>query len=124
MRAPLYFYTPFCTFWGDAHPAKLPHGWHHMRKEARSATPQPGSQVQDFDLRMDALADYRICVQGHLDESWSERLGGLEVQSTLETTITTLTGSLPDQAALSGVLNTLYDLQLPMLSVELLHRPS
>jgi len=71
---------------------------------------------------MDALADYRICVQGCLDESWSERMGGLEVQSTLENATTTLTGSLPDQAALSGVLNTLYDLQLPVVSVELLRR--
>ncbi len=77
-----------------------------------------GAAAQEFDLRMDALADYRICVQGCLDESWSERMAGLDVQSTSETT--TLTGSLPDQAALSGVLNTLYDLQLPVVSVELL----
>lgn len=95
-----------------------------MRKEPTPATQQPGSRIQDFDLRMDALADYRICVQGCLDESWSERMGGLEVQTTLETSITTLTGSFPDQAALSGVLNTLYDLQFPVVSVELLPRSS
>lgn len=95
-----------------------------MREEPTPATQQTGSRIQDFDLRMDALADYRICVQGCLDESWSERMGGLEVQTTLETAITTLTGSLPDQAALSGVLNTLYDLQLPVVSVELLPRSS
>jgi hypothetical protein len=32
----------------------------------------------------------------------------------------TLVGRLPDQAALSGVLNTLYDSQFPVLSVECL----
>jgi hypothetical protein len=32
----------------------------------------------------------------------------------------TLVGRLPDQAALSGVLNTLYETQYPVLSVECL----
>ena len=32
--------------------------------------------------------------------------------------VTTLFGDLPDQAALAGVLNTLYDLHLAVLSVE------
>jgi hypothetical protein len=32
--------------------------------------------------------------------------------------VTTLCGPLRDQAALLGVLNTLYDLHLPLLSVE------
>jgi hypothetical protein len=32
--------------------------------------------------------------------------------------VTVLAGHLADQAALSGVLNTLYDLHLPLLSVE------
>jgi hypothetical protein len=34
------------------------------------------------------------------------------------TRITTLTGNVMDQAALTGVLNTLYELHLPLLSVE------
>ena len=33
-------------------------------------------------------------------------------------TATTLFGRLPDQAALIGVLNTLYDQHLPLLTVE------
>ncbi|HRX01992.1 MAG: hypothetical protein M9927_19150 [Anaerolineae bacterium] len=37
-----------------------------------------------------------------------------------ETPVTVLTGEFQDQAALSGVLNTLYDLGLPLLSVECL----
>jgi hypothetical protein len=34
--------------------------------------------------------------------------------------VTVLEGWLPDQAALAGVLNTLYELHLPLLSVEIL----
>jgi len=34
--------------------------------------------------------------------------------------VTILIGQLQDQAELSGVLNTLYELHLPLLSVELL----
>ena len=34
--------------------------------------------------------------------------------------VTMLIGQLQDQAELSGVLNTLYELHLPLLSVELL----
>jgi hypothetical protein len=35
-----------------------------------------------------------------------------------ESPVTTLLGELSDQAALAGVLNTLYELHLPVLSVE------
>jgi hypothetical protein len=37
--------------------------------------------------------------------------------------ITTLTGALPDQAALSSVLNLLYDLGLTLISFETLEEP-
>ena len=63
---------------------------------------------------------YRICVQGFLHESWSERLAGLRIttgnfngQEVME-----LTGQLCDQAELAGVLNTIYELHLPILLVE------
>jgi hypothetical protein len=29
------------------------------------------------NLKFDAPADYRIRVQGHIDDSWSDRLGGM-----------------------------------------------
>ena len=69
----------------------------------------------------DQPARYRISIQGHLDELWSDHLGGLEIQSTSVPSaeaITRLTGQLLDQAALIGVLNTLYNLRLTLLSVE------
>ena len=70
---------------------------------------------------MSGAADYRIRVQGHLDADWSERLSGMRIRSATGAVGTTiLEGRLPDQAALSGVLATLYELHLPVISVECL----
>ncbi len=66
-------------------------------------------------------ARYRISIQGQLDDSWSDYLGGLEIRRASappDSTVTILTGPLLDQAALMGVLNSLYGLGLPLLSVE------
>lgn len=67
---------------------------------------------------MGSPANYKIQVRGNLDDSWSERLSGLKIKAVAENSTTIITGPLSDQAALSGVLNTLYDLQLPVVSVE------
>jgi hypothetical protein len=64
---------------------------------------------------------YRIEVEGHLAESWSDRLAGMRITARKradQTTVTTLVGRLRDQAELSGVLNSLYDLHLSILKVE------
>jgi hypothetical protein len=66
---------------------------------------------------------YRILVQGTLDASWSDRLAGLQITSgrgDMAAEITALQGRIRDQAELAGVLNTLHDLHLPILSVEVL----
>ncbi len=68
-------------------------------------------------------AKYEIRIRGYLDECWSDRLGGITILPSDEEpggTITTLYGQLPDQAALFGVLNALYDMRLPVLSFECL----
>ena len=65
---------------------------------------------------------YRIRVTGRLDVRWAERLGGLNVcewQQGEEPGME-LTGWLADQAALNGVLNTLYDLRCTLLYVDYL----
>jgi hypothetical protein len=70
-----------------------------------------------------APASYHIRVIGALDENWSKRLGNLTITSTQmddQQVITSLEGNLVDQAALFGVLMALYDLRLPLLSVECL----
>jgi hypothetical protein len=74
-------------------------------------------------LTVDQSATYRIQVVGYLDQNWSTRLGGLEINpSTKEgkQAVTTLSGPLIDQAALFGVLKALYDMRLPLISVECL----
>lgn len=59
----------------------------------------------------------RIYLKGHLDPSWQEWLGGLTILHQPSGT-TLLIGSLPDQAALHGVLVTLRRLNLSLLSLE------
>ena len=60
---------------------------------------------------MDKTAIYRIKVRGIVPENWINRLGGLQIVE-VSSTQTTLEGWLPDQAALKGVLDTLYELRL------------
>jgi hypothetical protein len=76
-------------------------------------------------MNLNTPANYRIRVQGHLDDSWAERLDRLVITrafSAQNKPITILVGHLPDQAALSNVLNALYELRLPLLSVENMDR--
>jgi hypothetical protein len=71
----------------------------------------------------DRPGNYRICVLGSLDERWSERLGGLRITTSSlkdQGSSTALVGQIRDQAELSGVLNTLYEMHLTLLSVEIL----
>ena len=66
-------------------------------------------------------ASYRIVVQGAIDTEWSDRLGGLTVETTRRfggKSRTTLKGRLHDQAELNGVLTTLYGLHMSILRVE------
>lgn len=72
---------------------------------------------------------YSIRVIGHLEKSWSNRLSGLTILSYKATLtdgieMTKLTGELMDQAALLGVLNTIYNLRLTIWSVECLGTPA
>ena len=64
---------------------------------------------------------YRIQVQGYLQSHWNKRFGEMRVLSPpreLDSAITVLQGRVSDQAELSGILNTLYELHLPLLSVQ------
>ena len=70
-------------------------------------------------FKLETPANYRIRVQGRLDSNWAERLEGMTIMPDLaaKSPVAILEGYLIDQAALSGVLNTLYELHLPLLSV-------
>jgi hypothetical protein len=74
-------------------------------------------------IPFDHPAVYQINVQGRIDAHWSDRLAGMKIRISGEQAtqkITTLEGEVSDQAALMGVLNTLYELHLPIISVVVL----
>jgi hypothetical protein len=73
------------------------------------------------DFPFDRPGKYHIRVQGFLDERWSDRLGGMHITAYSpkdQAPVTMLAGRVHDQAELVGVLNTLYELHLTLLSVE------
>jgi hypothetical protein len=59
---------------------------------------------------------YEIKVKGYLDQRWSEGFTGLKLTH-LEADETLLSGPLPDQGALLGVLERICDLNIPLISV-------
>ncbi len=72
----------------------------------------------------DSPATYQIIVQGKIGPTWSDRLDGMLIhlnQVEGETCETMLEGELSDQAALAGVLNTLYELHLTVILVKRLN---
>lgn len=71
-------------------------------------------------------ATYNIRVEGFLDEILSERLAGMTIRTVNRKSrlpVTTLKGSLTDQAELLGVLNVLYNLHMTLIAVERQHAP-
>ncbi len=65
---------------------------------------------------MEQPMTYQIRIQGQLDRSWSEWLGGLAIISEVPGE-TLLTGFITDQAALHGILDQLYAMNLPLISL-------
>jgi hypothetical protein len=69
----------------------------------------------------DSPGCYRIRVLGQLSASWADQLEKMTATVRREAgqgQVTTLMGELRDQAALLGVLNSLYDMGYPLLKVE------
>jgi hypothetical protein len=63
---------------------------------------------------------YRIEVAGRLSREWAEWFGNMAItmkHSSQGSTITVLSGPVPDRAALFGILNRIRDLGLRLISV-------
>jgi len=76
-------------------------------------------------IPFDLPATYQIIVEGRIDSTMSDLVEGMTVrQDTVATrpAVTTLCGELRDQAALAGVLNSLYELHLTVISVTRIDR--
>jgi hypothetical protein len=59
---------------------------------------------------------YEIKIKEKLDQSWSERFAGMKLTH-LEGDGTMLSGIMPDQGALHGMLERIRDLNLTLISV-------
>jgi hypothetical protein len=71
-------------------------------------------------IPFDNPATYQIIVEGRIGSNMSDRLGGMTICHSMmknSSWITTLKGELNDQVALAGVLNIIYELHLPVISV-------
>jgi hypothetical protein len=74
---------------------------------------------------MDSEWEYQVRVEGKIGQRWLAWFDGLTISTKEEhaggaggrPAITTLTGFLPDEAALAGLLQKLYTLGLPLLEV-------
>ncbi len=61
-------------------------------------------------------ATYQIRIKGHLDSQWTDWFEGFTITME-EDGNTLLTGVVPDQAALHGLLKKIRDLGMPLVSV-------
>ena len=68
---------------------------------------------------MDQPTFYAIKVKGHLDSDWAEWFEGLTIANE-ESGTAVLSGYLPDQAALHGLINQITNLGLFLISVNTL----
>lgn len=69
------------------------------------------------ELGLSQPSVYRICVQGGLEDRWARWFEGMTLERDDTCHMTILTGAVPDQTALHGLLARIRDLGLPLLSV-------
>lgn len=70
---------------------------------------------------------YQIKIKGHLQEKWADWFNGMILEmtnSTQDSCHTIILMNVPDQAALRGALNKIWDLNLSLISVKLIEELS
>lgn len=76
--------------------------------------------------KTDSSHTYQITIEGRIDARWAGWFNGLAITGKADQhgrPITLLNGQVADQAALRGILNRLWDLNLVLLSVSRLKEP-
>ena len=76
-------------------------------------------KTSDLIKNHNGPATYQITVEGRIDPTYMSSLTDLVVThtETSQKTLSTLTGNMQDQEALSGILNMLFDNRYPVISV-------
>jgi len=75
------------------------------------------------DINFKKKAIYKIVVDGVLSEDYSNRFTDMQIKVIREMEqrpSSTLIGEIKDQSDLSGILNSLYDMQFTVISVNML----
>ena len=78
---------------------------------------------KDLEYNFTRPAIYKIVAQGKIDYKLADRMLTLQVnveKGEGQKYYSTLIGKIDDQAALSGILNTLYDMHITVISVQML----
>ena len=111
----------------SAHCAANPHvaassGWLNLTARGRPATPLAGLTMRRMSIAADPelsmtrdSASYEIRVRGHL--GLTMRTAFPDLRARLDGDDTVLSGALPDQAAVYGVLAVIEDLGLELIEV-------
>ncbi len=74
---------------------------------------------QEIDFKKKAI--YKIIVKGSVNNELSNSLLGMQIyKDRINKTESSIVGVISDQAALSGILNTLYEKHLTVISVNML----
>ena len=75
-----------------------------------------------MDQNQNQESVYIIKISGYLKEQWADWLNGMvvKIENLMKENITVITVRIPDQAALRGVLNKIWDLNLTLIAVILM----
>ena len=79
------------------------------------------NQDVDFCQEPGQVFSYRIVVEGEVNNSWFEWLENVDLEGEEQVEgcpVTVLTGRIPDQAALRGLLNRMWDLNLKIIAFD------
>ena len=71
--------------------------------------------MEAFSKSTDSKIIYEIVVSGYISPDWSDRLGGMSISPSKDTSL--LSGQLLDQSELNGVISTLVNQRHTIISV-------